>query len=188
MGRYWLVDPLDGTREFVKRNGEFTVNIALIEGHAPVLGVVLVPVTGELYYGVAGDGAFLETAPGALPQPITTRPAASIPIVAGSRSHGSERQLAMLEHLGYHRLVSVGSSIKFCMIARADADLYLRLGPTSEWDTAAAQCVLEQAGGAVVDLQGQALRYNTKDSLLNPEFLALGDRSVDWLAKLGLRP
>ncbi|HEX5952136.1 MAG TPA: 3'(2'),5'-bisphosphate nucleotidase CysQ [Rhodanobacteraceae bacterium] len=186
--RYWLVDPLDGTREFVKRNGEFTVNIALIENHLPVLGVVLVPVTGELYYGVAGDGAFLETAPGAVPQPITTRPAASIPIVAGSRSHGNERQLAMLEHLGYHRLVSVGSSIKFCMIARADADLYLRLGPTSEWDTAAAQCVLEQAGGAVLDLEGEPLRYNTKDSLLNPEFLALGDRSVQWLARLGLRP
>ncbi|MGN6789509.1 MAG: 3'(2'),5'-bisphosphate nucleotidase CysQ [Rhodanobacteraceae bacterium] len=182
--RYWLVDPLDGTREFVKRNGEFTVNIALIENHVPVLGVVLIPVTGELYYGVAGDGAFLESAPGAVPQPIATRPAASIPIVAGSRSHASERQAGMLQGLGYHRLVSVGSSIKFCMIARGDADLYLRLGPTSEWDTAAAQCVLEQAGGAVLDLQGEPLRYNTEESLLNPEVLALGDRSVDWLARL----
>ena len=184
---YWLVDPLDGTREFVKRNGEFTVNIALIENHVPVLGVVLIPVTGELYYGITGEGAFLETAPGAMPQPIATRLAASIPIVAGSRSHANERQMAMLEKLGYHRLVSVGSSIKFCMVARGDADLYLRLGPTSEWDTAAAQCVLEQAGGAVVDLQGEPLRYNAKESLLNPEFLALGDRSVDWIAKFGLR-
>ncbi|HET7161783.1 MAG TPA: 3'(2'),5'-bisphosphate nucleotidase CysQ [Rhodanobacteraceae bacterium] len=185
--RYWLVDPLDGTREFVKRNGEFTVNIALIENHVPVLGVVLIPVTGELYYGITGEGAFLETAPGAMPQPIATRLAASIPIVAGSRSHANERQMAMLEKLGYHRLISVGSSIKFCMVARGDADLYLRLGPTSEWDTAAAQCVLEQAGGAVVDLQGEPLRYNAKESLLNPEFLALGDRSVDWIAKFGLR-
>jgi len=184
--RYWLVDPLDGTREFVKRNGEFTVNIALIENHVPVLGVVLIPVTGELYYGITGEGAFLETAPGAMPQPIATRLAASIPIVAGSRSHANERQMAMLEKLGYHRLVSVGSSIKFCMVARGDADLYLRLGPTSEWDTAAAQCVLEQAGGAVVDLQGEPLRYNARESLLNPEFLALGDRSVDWIAKFGL--
>lgn len=182
--RYWLVDPLDGTREFVKRNGEFTVNIALIENHMPVLGVVLIPVTGELYCGIAGEGAFVETAPGTLPQPIATRAAASIPIVAGSRSHGNERQTAMLAGLGYHRLVAVGSSIKFCMLARGDADLYLRLGPTSEWDTAAAQCVLEQAGGAVLDLKGESLRYNTKDSLLNPEFLALGDRSVDWLARL----
>lgn len=185
--RYWLVDPLDGTREFVKRNGEFTVNIALIEHHAPVLGVVLIPVTGELYYGVAGEGAFLEAAPGALPRPIATRAPAAIPVVAGSRSHANERQGEMLANLGEHTLMSVGSSIKFCMVARGDADLYLRLGPTSEWDTAAAQCVLEQAGGAVVDLRGEALRYNTRDSLLNPEFLALGDGSVDWLARLGLR-
>ncbi|HEU4857289.1 MAG TPA: 3'(2'),5'-bisphosphate nucleotidase CysQ [Rhodanobacteraceae bacterium] len=185
--RYWLVDPLDGTREFVKRNGEFTVNIALIENHVPVLGVVLVPVTDTLYYGVAGAGAFLEPAPNALPQPIATRAAAAVPIVAGSRSHGNERQTELLAKLGGHTLVAVGSSLKFCMVARGDADLYLRLGPTSEWDTAAAQCVLEQAGGAVVDLQGQPLRYNSKESLLNPEFLALGDTSVDWLARLGLR-
>lgn len=185
--RYWLVDPLDGTREFVKRNGEFTVNIALIEHHAPVLGVVLVPVSGELYYGIAGEGAFLESAPGGLPRPIETRAAAEVVRVAGSRSHGSERQAALLAHLGEHTLVPVGSSIKFCMVARGDADLYLRLGPTSEWDTAAAQCVVEQAGGAVVDLAGAPLRYNTGESLLNPEFLTLGDVSVDWLARLGLR-
>ncbi|HET7562763.1 MAG TPA: 3'(2'),5'-bisphosphate nucleotidase CysQ [Rhodanobacteraceae bacterium] len=182
--RYWLVDPLDGTREFVKRNGEFTVNIALIEDHAPVLGVVLVPVSGELYCGIAQEGAFLEAAPGALPQPITTRAAASVPVVAGSRSHGGDRQSEVLAGLGEYRLQPVGSSIKFCLVARGDADLYLRLGPTSEWDTAAAQCVLEQAGGAVVDLAGAPLRYNTKDSLLNPEFLALGDPAVDWLARL----
>ena len=185
--RYWLVDPLDGTREFVKRNGEFTVNIALIENHAPVLGVVLLPVTGALYYGIGGEGAFMEAAPGALPQPVATRVAPAVPVVAGSRSHGGDRQVGFLAKLGEHRLLPVGSSIKFCMVAQGEADLYLRLGPTSEWDTAAAQCVVEQAGGAVVDLAGQPLRYNTKDSLLNPEFLALGDRSVDWLARLGLR-
>lgn len=182
--RYWLVDPLDGTREFVKRNGEFTVNIALIENHVPVLGVVLLPVTGELYYGVAGEGAFLEAAPGALPAPVATRVAPSVPVVAGSRSHGSDRQAEVLARLGDYRLLSVGSSIKFCMVARGDADLYLRLGPTSEWDTAAAQCVVEQAGGAVVDLHGKPLRYNTKESLLNPEFLAAGDPSIDWLSRL----
>ncbi|HEX5961433.1 MAG TPA: 3'(2'),5'-bisphosphate nucleotidase CysQ [Rhodanobacteraceae bacterium] len=185
--RYWLVDPLDGTREFVKRNGEFTVNIALIEHHAPVLGVVLIPVTGELYYGVAGEGAFLESAPGAMPRPIATRAAAKVPVVAGSRSHGSDRQGEILARLGDHTLVAVGSSLKFCMVARGEADLYLRVGPTSEWDTAAAQCVLEQAGGAVLDLHGEPLRCNTKESLLNPEFLALGDASVGWLARLGLR-
>ncbi|WHZ20781.1 MAG: 3'(2'),5'-bisphosphate nucleotidase [Rhodanobacteraceae bacterium] len=186
--RYWLVDPLDGTREFVKRNGEFTVNIALIENHAPVLGVVLLPVTGESYYGVAGEGAFLESAPGAMPRPIATRAAAAVPVVAGSRSHGSDRQAEVLARLGEHRLLSVGSSIKFCMVARGDADLYLRLGPTSEWDTAAAQCVVEQAGGAVLDLQGAPLQYNRKESLLNPEFLAVGDTSIDWLARMRATP
>ncbi|MBS0431475.1 MAG: 3'(2'),5'-bisphosphate nucleotidase CysQ [Proteobacteria bacterium] len=183
--RYWLVDPLDGTREFIKRNGEFTVNIALIEDHSPVLGVVLTPVSGELHFGVAGEGAFLERAPGAMPQPIETRKAARIPVVAGSRSHAQERTGAMLANLGEHRMVSMGSSLKFCLVARGEADLYLRLGPTSEWDTAAAQCVLAEAGGTVLDMQGNLLRYNTKESLLNPEFVAIGDVSTNWLKRLG---
>ncbi len=182
--RYWLVDPLDGTREFVKRNGEFTVNIALIENHVPVLGVVLVPVTGELYCGVVGAGTVLEAAPGAVPSALAVRAAPRAPVVAGSRSHANQRQADMLARLGPYVPRPIGSSIKFCLIARGEADLYLRVGPTSEWDTAAAQCVLEQAGGAVLDLAGQPLRYNTKESLLNPEFLALGDRAVDWLARL----
>jgi 3'(2'), 5'-bisphosphate nucleotidase len=183
--RYWLVDPLDGTREFVKRNGEFTVNIALIEDHAPIFGVVLAPVSGELYFGLRDEGAFIERAPGALPEPLQTRPAARPPVVAGSRSHAQERTAAMLAHLGEHQMMSMGSSLKFCLIAAGKADLYLRLGPTSEWDTAAAQCVLEQAGGAVLDMQGERFRYNTRESLINPEFVAVGDPSVNWLARLG---
>lgn len=185
--RHWLVDPLDGTREFVKRNGEFTVNIALIEDHAPVLGVVLAPVGSELYFASVDTGAFVERAPGAMPRPIETRAAAKPPVIAGSRSHANERQAIMLSRLGEHRLMSLGSSLKFCLIARGDADLYLRLGPTSEWDTTAAQCVLEQAGGGVFDLAGAPLRYNAKESLLNPEFIAIGDPSVDWLGRLGLK-
>ena len=183
--RYWLVDPLDGTREFIKRNGEFTVNIALIEDHSPVLGVVLAPVTGELYFGVRDEGAFLEKSPGAMPRPIETRAPAGIPVVAGSRSHAQERTGAMLAKLGEHRMVSMGSSLKFCLVAIGQADLYLRLGPTSEWDTAAAHCVLAEAGGTVLDIQGDPLRYNTKESLLNPEFVAVGDPSVDWLKRMG---
>lgn len=183
--RYWLVDPLDGTREFIKRNGEFTVNIALVEDHAPVLGVVLAPVPGELYFALHGEGAFVERAPGAMPRPIKTRTAPGIPVVAGSRSHARERTGAMLAKLGEHRLISMGSSLKFCLIARGEADLYLRLGPTSEWDTAAAQCVLSEAGGAVFALHGAPLRYNTRDSLINPEFVAVGDVKVDWLRRLG---
>uniref|UniRef100_A0A0U1PAG3 3'-5'-bisphosphate nucleotidase n=1 Tax=Mizugakiibacter sediminis TaxID=1475481 RepID=A0A0U1PAG3_9GAMM len=105
-------------------------------------------------------------------------------MVAGSRSHGNPQQAALLAALGEHVLLPMGSSLKFCLIARGDADLYLRLGPTSEWDTAAAQCVLEEAGGAVLDLDGRALTYNAKESLLNPDFLAVGDPRVDWIARL----
>jgi 3'(2'), 5'-bisphosphate nucleotidase len=183
--RYWLVDPLDGTREFVKRNGEFTVNIALIENHRPVLGVVLAPVTGELYAAAGGQGAWLQQHAGGDWQRIGVRTLAEPAVVAGSRSHGSDTHDFLDALLGTpYQPFPMGSSLKFCLIARAVADLYLRLGPTSEWDTAAAQCVLEQAGGAVLDLHGEPLRYNTKDSVLNPEFLAVGDRSVDWKARL----
>jgi 3'(2'), 5'-bisphosphate nucleotidase len=183
--RYWLVDPLDGTREFVKRNGEFTVNIALIEQHRPVLGVVLAPVTGALYAAADGHGTWLQMQADGPWQPIRTRALATPAVVAGSRSHGNDAQ-AFLDALldAPYEPFPMGSSLKFCLIARAAADVYLRLGPTSEWDTAAAQCVLEQAGGAVLDLAGEPLRYNTKDSVLNPEFLAVGDPAVDWKARL----
>jgi len=183
--RLWLVDPLDGTREFVKRNGEFTVNIALIENHRPVLGVVLAPVTGALYAAARDVGAWLQPDAGQAWQRIGTRALATPALVAGSRSHGANTH-AMLEALlgSEHEPLPMGSSLKFCLIARAAADVYLRLGATSEWDTAAAQCVLEQAGGAVLDLQGQPLRYNRGDSLINPEFLAVGDLTIDWTARL----
>jgi 3'(2'), 5'-bisphosphate nucleotidase len=183
--RYWLVDPLDGTREFVKRNGEFTVNIALIDGGRSVLGVVLAPVTGELYVAAQGEGAWLQQVSGAAWRPIRTRSMAQPAVLAGSRSHGSAQEEALQILLGgdYQR-VPLGSSLKFCLIARGDADAYLRLGPTSEWDTAAAQCVLEEAGGALLDLHGQAFRYNRGESLLNPEFIAVGDRAIDWQARM----
>lgn len=182
--RYWLVDPLDGTREFVKRNGEFTVNIALIEAHRVIMGVVQTPVTGDLYYACAGDGAFWQSAPEAEPRRLAARAPAHPLVVAGSRSHGSDRQRVLLDRLGEYTLVPRGSSLKFCLIARGEADLYLRAGPTSEWDTGAAQCVLEEAGGAVLKLDGTPLRYNTKDSLLNPEFVAVGDPSQPWAERL----
>lgn len=182
--RYWLVDPLDGTREFVKRNGEFTVNIALIDHHRPVLGVVLAPVSGETYVAERGNGAWMRS--GDAPwQPIRTRALCNPPMVAGSRSHGGTGE-ALLEQLlgGTYTSLPMGSSLKFCLIARATADVYLRRGPTSEWDTAAAQCVLEEAGGVVLDLDGAPLRYNESDSLLNPEFIAVGDVDIDWAGRL----
>jgi 3'(2'), 5'-bisphosphate nucleotidase len=182
--RYWLVDPLDGTREFVKRNGEFTVNIALIERHRPVLGVVLAPVTGDAYVAEHGGGAWM-CREGEDWLPIRSRVLASPPVVAGSRSHGGSDAI-LLEQLlgGPYNTVPMGSSLKFCLIARGDADVYLRRGPTSEWDTAAAQCVLEEAGGAVLDLDGSPLRYNRGESLLNPEFIAVGDVDIDWAERL----
>jgi 3'(2'), 5'-bisphosphate nucleotidase len=181
--RYWLVDPLDGTREFVKRNGEFTVNIALIERGEPVLGVVHAPVRGELAHGARGLGASMER-PGAAPRELVTqpRPAGALR-VAGSRSHGDPRMVGFLERVGAHEMVSLGSSLKFLLLADGTADVYLRYGPTSEWDTAAGQAVLEAAGGRVTDLALARLRYNTKDSLLNPDFVAVADPTLD-LARL----
>lgn len=182
--RYWLVDPLDGTREFIKRNGEFTVNIALIEDHRPVLGVVLAPVTGDLYAAACGEGAWRQRGVDAPRDRLGTRRAKGRLTVTGSRSYGTGRTMALLDRLGEHETFALGSSLKFCVIARGDADIYLRLGATSEWDTAAAQCVLEEAGGAVLDLAGRPFRYNTRDSLINPEFIACGDTTVDWAARL----
>jgi 3'(2'), 5'-bisphosphate nucleotidase len=181
--RYWLVDPLDGTREFVKRNGEFTVNIALVDDQRPVLGVVQTPVAGDLAVAWQGGGAWL-TRPGATARRLGTRRRASPLVVAGSRSHASGREDALLARLGAIERLALGSSLKFVRIAAAEADLYLRLGPTSEWDTAAGQCVLEQAGGAVRGLDGEPLRCNTRESLLNPDFFAVGDRDADWSALL----
>lgn len=183
--RYWLVDPLDGTREFIKRNGEFTVNIALIDDRRSALGVVLAPVTGELYVAEQGQGAWLQAEAGGPWQRIRTRALAQPPLVAGSRSHGGAQGERLRSLVGSdYQLVPLGSSLKFCLIARGAADLYLRLGPTSEWDTAAAQCVLDEAGGAVLDMAGQPFRYNRGESLLNPEFVAVGDRDIDWAARL----
>lgn len=174
--RYWLVDPLDGTREFVARNGEFTVNIALIDAHRPVLGVVHVPVSDTTYSGIPGVGAWRE-ANERPPSPIGARRSAR-PVVriVGSRSHASPHLGAALEHLGPHELIRAGSSIKLCLVADGSVDLYPRLGPTSEWDIAAGQAVVEAAGGQVVELEsGQPLRYNTRPTLQNPPFMAYGD-------------
>ena len=178
--RYWLVDPLDGTREFIKRNGEFTVNIALIEQGKPVLGVVFAPDQNLLYYACRGRGAYKAIDDG-LTMPIHARPLdLHRIIVAGSRSHADERLQGFLRNLSAPELISLGSSLKICLVAEGKADVYPRLGPTSEWDTAAAQCVLEQAGGRLVDREGATLEYNSKESLLNPEFFACGATPHNW--------
>ena len=169
---FWLIDPLDGTKEFVNRNGEFTVNVALVRDHEPVLNLV--------YYGVAGAGAFVAHEGGAA-QPIKVRhPAADPLVIVGSRSHRGGSLDSVLERIGAHEMRPMGSSLKFCLVAEGTADFYPRLGPTCEWDTAAAQAVVEAAGGSVTTLDGLPLRYNERDTLLNPHFLAYGDASRHW--------
>ena len=182
--RLWLVDPLDGTREFVKRNGEFTVNIALIEFGEPVLGVVYGPARRVLYGAARGSGAFRRDADG-LRSAIKVRSSApAILRVLGSRSHGDAVLDRMLDRLGAQERISGGSALKFGLLAEGSGDLYVRRGPTSEWDTAAGQAVVLEAGGRVVDLSGAPLRYNVRDHLINPSFLAFADRSRDWPALL----
>lgn len=176
----WLVDPLDGTREFVKRNGEFTVNIALIHRHRPVLGVIAVPATGVAYCGAHGLGA-QRIAPQGAPETIRAQqPFRQVPVVVGSRSHAGDSLALVLKRLGPHDLCSVGSALKFCKVAEGAADFYPRLGPTSEWDTAAGQAIVEAAGGGVFDLHGEPLSYNRRDTLLNPHFVAIGDAHFAW--------
>lgn len=177
--RYWLVDPLDGTREFVKKNGEFTVNIALIDNGEPVLGVVFAPDMAKSWYAARGVGAFKYEQ--GQEHPIKTVPmVGNKPKVLVSKSHRGEEVDALLERLPDYEALSVGSSLKFCVIAEGAANFYPRLGPTSEWDTGAAHAVLTIAGGRITETNGQDLRYNQKDSLLNPYFLAFGDPSDDW--------
>ncbi len=179
--QYWLIDPLDGTKEFIERTDEFTVNIALIENEKPILGIVYAPALGIGYQACRGCGAFKYSDGGAY-EFIQTRPYSSTEtVIAISRRHGKRAQ-DYFARLAHYKLYYCGSALKICRVAEGIADIYPRLGKTSEWDTAAGQCVLEEAGGKIIDLQGRELRYNTKPSLLNPEFMAIGDTKHNWLS------
>ena len=175
--RFWLVDPLDGTREFIKRNGEFTVNIALVEDGVARFGVIQQPVTGGLWHGAPGEGAFRRN--GDTDIGIRARVPAAQPLrIAASRSHRDGRTQAVLDALPGSEVVGCGSSLKFCRIAEGVIDLYPRFGPTSEWDTAAGQAIVEAAGGALFDPRGRPFRYNQRDTLLNGDFVAMGDPAL----------
>lgn len=169
-GPFWLIDPLDGTKEFIARNGEFTVNVALVIDGEPIFGVVHAPVVDQLFVGVVGEGAFRELHGVRTPIRVASPGASALRVVA-SRSHMTDATRAYLDRLGPHTLVQAGSSLKFCRVAEGSADAYPRIGPTAEWDTAAAQAVLEAAGGVVHDLVGRRLRYG-KPSNRNEGFVA----------------
>lgn len=175
-GRFWLVDPLDGTKEFIKRNGEFTVNIALIEGDAPVLGVIYVPVTGELFYARKGEGSYKIDGAGRKTKLSVVKEIAKSGLkVVASRSHKTKELEDYVEELRSRytdiEYVSSGSSLKFCLVAEGKAHIYPRLGPTMEWDTAAGQIIAQESGGTVRDvLTKNSLAYNKKD-LLNNYFI-----------------
>ncbi len=180
--RYWLVDPLDGTREFIQKNGEFTVNIALIEDQQPVLGVVYAPVLQLMYYAIKGKGCYKTSAHNSAEKIHVAKHCAKSVRVAGSQSFTNNEFIAFVHNLPECTVINLGSALKSCLVAEGGADIYPRFGLTSEWDTAATQCILEEAGGYLVDANLQPLRYNTKDSLLNPHFFAYGDKTKDWLS------
>lgn len=178
----WVVDPLDGTREFLKRNDEFTVNVALVRDHRPVLGVVYAPALQMWYFAARHEGAWRQVGSGVLDRIQVADPKADRPWqVVGSRSHNTPQVDAFVEALGRAELVVMGSSLKLCLVADGTADVYPRLGPTSEWDTCAAQAVVETAGGQVLNVEtGQALTYNARESLLNPHFIACARPDPAW--------
>ena len=187
---YWLVDPLDGTKEFISRNGEFTVNIALVESGIARAGVVHVPLSGDSYIGELGQGAW-KLAGDESPQPLLPTSLDSksqhLRIVASRNHRGPDVDriiMALEQDFEAVEVVSMGSSLKFCLLAEGKADVYPRLAPTSEWDTAAAHAVLRAAGGDVVTTQFVPLRYNQKSGLLNPFFIAVADARFDWRTRL----
>lgn len=179
--KYFLVDPLDGTKEFIKGKKDYTVNIALIEDGVPTLGVVYVPELDETYFGASGLGSFKTVGKGK-PTPIRVAEASTpLPRIVGSSSHPSPEMATFLESLGAHEIITFGSSLKICRVAEGTAHFYPRFGPTSEWDTAAGHAVVLHAGGKVLKADGAPLDYNQKDSVLNPPFFVVGPEDRDYM-------
>ncbi|MBI4357026.1 MAG: 3'(2'),5'-bisphosphate nucleotidase CysQ [Gammaproteobacteria bacterium] len=179
---FWLIDPLDGTKEFIRRSDEFSINIAFVEDGKSVMGVVYLPVSKTVYVGEKGKGAYKQEAYG-VKQALLVVPVSPSKIrVVASRSHPSPKLQFFLNKLPGYELSHHGSAVKMCLIAEGKADIYPRFGPTSEWDTAAAQSILEEAGGMMVSMkEGATLTYNTQESLINPDFFAVGDKTHPWM-------
>ena len=176
--QYWLVDPLDGTKEFISKNGEFTVNIALIENNTPIFGVIDIPVSNETYWGSKGNGSFYANENNDVKQIYVSDNHHNPIRLVASRSHPSEMLNDLLEKIIDYEIIEVGSSIKFCLIASGQADCYPRFGPTSEWDTAAGEAIVESAGGRVVNTNGDSMNYNVKEDYLNPNFIVSNGKII----------
>lgn len=178
---YWLVDPLDGTREFIKQNGEFSINIALIHQGDPILGVVHAPVLDITYWASAGAGAWKQMGDDE-PRRICVRsaPRKGVTVALGWSARFGKRLQRFLDKLGEHHELRMGGALKSCLVAEGRADIYACLGPTGEWDTAAAQCIVEEAGGKITDTNSRKLTYNTRESMINPEFLVFGSDNHRW--------
>lgn len=183
--RYWLVDPLDGTQEFIAGSGDFSTMIALMENGKPVLGVVYGPVNDLLYYAVRGQGAFKETA--GQTQRINashydaSQPLAKLRITVSLRQNVDWVRDRLTRELDYELVPLGSSSLKSCLVAEGGADIYMRIGPTGEWDTGATQCIVEEAGGRILDLYLKPLSYNLRETLINPNFITMGDPELNWL-------
>ncbi len=172
--KFWLVDPLDGTKEFIKRNDEFTVNIALIENGYPTFGIIYAPVLDTLYIGDVSKSKAIKIDSGRKELPIIINKKSNSRTAVGSRSHSSEKELELLKKYDVIETISVGSSLKFCMVAEGKADIYFRHGPTMEWDTGAGQAIVEAAGGEVINFSSKKRFSYNKENLLNESFLVLG--------------
>jgi len=180
--QYWLVDPLDGTKEFINKNGEFTVNIALIERSTPILGIIHIPVSNETYWGSVNNGSFFSKS-NSKPIKINVSENPESPVrILISKSHQSNSLKKLLAIIDDYKVINKGSSLKFCLVASGKADVYLRLGPTSEWDTAAGEAIVKYAGGYILTADGKMMSYNQKDNLLNPDFIVSGNKS--FISKL----
>ena len=176
--QYWLVDPLDGTKEFIKKNGDFTVNIALIDNNKPVFGVIHIPVSNESYWGSKASGSFYSNENNDIKQIYVSDNHHNPIRLVASRSHPSEMLNDLLEKIIDYAIIEVGSSIKFCLIASGQADCYPRFGPTSEWDTAAGEAMVSYAGGRVVNTNGDSMNYNVQEGYLNPNFIVSNGKII----------
>tara|TARA_X000000368_G_scaffold417570_1_gene414328 strand:+ start:859 stop:1671 length:813 start_codon:yes stop_codon:yes gene_type:complete len=174
---YWLIDPLDGTKEFIKRNGEFTVNIALIKDKTPILGIIFVPATAETYWGCSDFGSFYQENNVSEKISVSDNQGKSTKIVS-SRSHVSPEMNGLLNEIGDYELINKGSSLKLCLVARGLADVYPRLGPTCEWDIAAGHAIVSNAGGVLLNINGEKIQYNKKEDYLNPYFIASSNKAI----------